>query len=104
MKHEHDSILRVVFVNQLAFLNFLAEPTGNVGNTGICGIAVDVCLNTVLTDHHIPVGTSRSGPYDEVFLALAKDLTHCCHRLLIGCKTAEGDLIAALDILGNRIM
>ena len=50
MKHEHDSILRVILIDQLACFDFLTEAAGYIGYTGISRIAVDICFYTILTN------------------------------------------------------
>ena len=82
-------VLRVILVGQLALLNGSAETAGNVGITGVSGVAVDVILNTALTDHHVPVAAGGTGPNGEVLLALTQDLANSRIRLAVGGEAAE---------------
>ena len=59
---EHQDVLGVVLIGQLALLDGGAEAAGDVGVAGVGGVAVDVCLDAALTDHHIPVAVSRDRP------------------------------------------
>ena len=102
LKHQH--VLRVVLVGQLALLDGSTEAAGNVGVAGVSGIAVDVSLDTALTDQHIPVAAGRTGPDGEVLLALTQDLGHRGIGLTVGGKAAEGDTISALDEFRNRVV
>ena len=50
MKLQHQNILGIVLINQLALLNCCAEAAGNVRITGVCGIAVNIGSDTALAD------------------------------------------------------
>ena len=101
---EHQHILRVILVDQLALLDKGAEPAGNVGVTGVDRVAVDVRLDAALADHHIPVAACRAGPDGKIGLALAQDLVHSGVGLAVGGKAAEADGIACFDILRDRVV
>ena len=104
MEHQHDRILRIILIDQLTLLDLCAEAAGDIGDAGVGRVAVDIRLDAVFADQHIPVRTCRTCPDNKVLLALAKDLADCRLRLLVGRKAAEGDLVAVMYILGNGIM
>ena len=104
MELEHQDVLRVVLIGQLALLDGGTEPAGHVGVAGVSGVAVDVGLDAALADEHIPVAAGRTGPDGKVLLALAQDLGHGRIRLAVGGEAAEGDAVAALDELRHRVM
>ena len=101
---EHQDVLRVVLIGQLALLDGGTEPTGHVGVAGVGGVAVDISLHTALADHHIPVAAGRTGPDGKVLLALTQDLIHRSIGLAVGGEPAEGDAVAALDELLHRVV
>ena len=104
MEGQHDHVLRVVLIGQLALLNGGAEAAGDIGIAGVGGVAVDVRLDPALADEHVPVAAGRTGPDGEVLLALTQDLGHCGIGLTVGGKAAEGDAISALDEFRNRVV
>ena len=91
---EHQHVLGVVLIGQLALLDGGAEAAGHVGVAGVGGVAVDVSLDTALADQHVPVAAGRTGPDGEVLLALAQDLAHHGVGLAVGRKAAEGDAVS----------
>ena len=104
MELQHQNVLRIVLIGQLALLDGSAETAGNVGVTGVSGVAVDVILNTALTDHHVPVAAGGTSPNGEILLALAQDLAHSRIRLAVGGEAAEADGVTALDELRNGVL
>ena len=104
MQMQHQHVLAVILVGQLAGLNGGAETAGNVGVTGVGGVAVDVSLHTALTDHHVPVAASGASPDGEVLLALTQDLGHCGIGLAVGGEAAKADGVTTLDVLRDRVV
>ena len=104
MQLKHQNVLRIILKVDLSLLDECAETTGNIGITGVCGIAVDVDLDAALTDQHIPVSACRGAPADEIGLALTEDLTDCSIGSAVGGEAAEYDLVAGFDILRDCIM
>ena len=97
VQHEHQHILGVVLIGQLALLDGSAEATGHVGIAGVGGVAVDVSSHAALADEHVPIAARRSGPDSEVLLALAQDLGHSSVGLAVGGEAADRENIAVLD-------
>ena len=104
MQLQHQDVLRVVLIGQLALFDGGAEPAGHVGIAGVGGVAVDVGLDAAFADHHIPVTAGRAGPYGKVLLTLAQDLIHRSVGFPVGGKAAKGDGVAALNILFDCVM
>ena len=104
MQHEHQHVLRVILVRQLALFNGGAEAAGNVGVAGVSGVAVDVSSHTALADEHIDFAAAGAGINDEVLLTLTQDLTNRGIRLTVGGETADRKSIAILDVLCNGIV
>ena len=104
MEGQHDHVLRVVLIGQLALLNGGAEAAGDIGIAGVGGVAVDVGLDAALSDHHVPVAAGRTSPDGEVALPLAQDLCHGSIGLAVGREAAEGDAVSSLDVFRDRIV
>ena len=100
----HQNVLRVILVGQRACLNRSAEAAGHVRVAGVRGVAVDICLDAALADHHIPVTARRACPDSKIGLSLAKDLENSRIGLPVRRKSAKANRISALDILCNSIM
>ena len=104
MQHEHENVLRVVLVGELALLDECAEAAGNVGVAGVGGVAVDVSRHTALTDEHVDFAAAGTGVNDEVLLALAQDLGDRSIGLAVGGEAADRKGIAVFDVLCNGIV
>ena len=74
MEHEHQHILGVVLIGELALLDGGAEAAGHVGVAGVGGIAVDVGGHPALADEHIHLAAAGAGVDNKILLALAQDL------------------------------
>ncbi len=104
VQHQHQHVLGVVLVGQLALLDGSAEAAGHVGIAGVGGVAVDIGSHTALTDEHIDLAAAGAGVNDEVLLALTQDLSHSGVRLAIGGEAADGEHVAGFNELFHRIM
>ena len=104
MQHEDQHVLRIVLIRELALLDGSAEAAGNVGVTGVGGVAVDVSSHAALADEHIDFAAAGAGINDEVLLTLTQDLTNRGIRLTVGGETADRKSIAILDVLCNGIV
>ena len=104
VKHEHQHVLRIVLIRELALLDGSAEAAGNVGVAGVGGVAVDVSSHAALADEHIDFAAAGAGINDEVLLTLTQDLTNRGIRLTVGGETADRKSIAILDVLCNGIV
>ena len=104
MELEHQDILGVVLIGQLALLDSGAEAAGDVGVAGVGSVAVDVRLDAAFADHHVPIAAGRTGPDGEVRLTLAQDLAHCGVGLPVRRKAAEADAVSALDEFRDRVV
>ena len=104
MQHEHENVLRIVLVGELALLDECAETAGNVGVAGVGGVAVDVSSHAALADEHIDFAAAGAGINDEVLLTLTQDLTNRGVRLTVGGETADRKRIAIFDVLCNGIV
>ena len=74
VEHEHQHILGVVLIGELALLDGGAEAAGHVGVAGVGGIAVDVGGHPALADEHIHLAAAGAGVDNKILLALAQDL------------------------------
>ena len=101
MKLQHQDVLAVIFVDDLALLDGRAETTGNVGVTGVGSVAVDVHFHAPFADQHVPVAAGRTRPDGKVTLALAQDLIRRSIRLPVGGEAAEANGVAVLHVLLN---
>ena len=104
VQHQHQHVLRIVLIGELALLDPCAEAAGNVGVTGVCGVAVDVRRHAALADQHIDLAAAGAGIDDEVLLTLAQDLSDRRIGLTVGGEAAGGKYVAVFDILCNGIM
>ncbi len=103
VEHQNRSVLRVVLKQDLALFDRVAEPAGNVGNTRVGGVAVDVGFYAAGADEHISIASGRAGIENKVLLTLTDDLRDSGNRLSVGGEAAECDVVAVVDELGNRI-
>ena len=104
MQHEHQHVLGIVFIGELALLDGSTETTGNVGVAGVGGVAVDVGSHTALADEHIDFAAAGAGINDEVLLTLTQDLTNRGIRLTVGGEAAGGEYVAVFNVLCNGIV
>ena len=104
MQHEHEHVLRVILVRQLALLDGGTEAAGNVGVAGVSGVAVDVSSHAALADEHIDFAAAGAGINDEVLLTLAQDLGDRRIGLAVGGEAAGSEYVAVFDVLGNGIV
>ena len=104
VQHEHQHVLRVILVRQLALFNGGAEAAGNVGVAGVRGVAVDVRRHAALADEHIDLAAAGAGVDDEVLLTLAQDLGDRRIGLAVGGEAAGGEYVAVFNVLCNGIV
>ena len=104
MQHEHQHVLRVILVGQLALLDGSAETAAHVGVAGVSGVAVDVCCNAAFADQHINVAAARACECNEIALTLTQDLSYCSIGLTVGGKAAECQAIARLNKLCDGVV
>ena len=104
MEHEHQHVLRIVLVGELALLDERAEAAGNVGVAGVCGVAVDVSCHAALADEHIDLAAAGTGVNDEVLLPLTQDLGNRRIGLAVGGEAAGGEYVAVFNVLCNGIV
>ena len=104
VEHEHQNVLRIVLIRELALLDERAETTGNIGIAGVGGVAVDVSRHTALADEHIDLAAAGTGVNDEVLLTLAQDLGDRSIGLAVGGEAADRKGIAVFDVLCNGIV
>ena len=104
VQHEHQHVLGIVFIGELALLDGSTETTGNVGVAGVGGVAVDVGSHTALADEHIDFAAAGAGINDEVLLTLTQDLADRGVRFAVGGEAADRKSIAILDVLCNGIV
>jgi hypothetical protein len=104
VQHEHQHVLRVVLVGELALLDGGAETAGDVGIAGVRGVAVDVRRHAALADEHIDLTAAGAGIDDEILLSLTQDLGDRRIGLAVGGETAGGEDVAVFDILCDGVM
>ena len=104
MQHEHQHVLRVVLIDELALLDGGAEAAGHVGIAGVRGVAVDVRRHAALADEHIDLAAAGAGVDDEVLLPLAQDLGNRRVGLAVGGEAAGGEHVAVFDVLCDGVM
>ena len=104
VQHEHQHVLRIVLIRELALLDGSAEAAGNVGVAGVSGVAVDVSSHAALADEHIDLAAAGTGVNDEVLLTLAQDLGDRSIGLAVGGEAADRKGIAVFDVLCNGIV
>ena len=104
VEHEHQHILGVVLIDQLALLNGGAEPAGHVGVAGVGGVAVDVSSHAALANEHIHLAAAGTGVDDKVLLALAQNLRHSGIGLAVGSEAADRKDVAVLHELCHGIV
>ncbi len=104
VQHEHQHVLGIVLIGELALLDERAEAAGNVGVAGVCSVAVDVRRHAALADEHIDLAAAGAGIDDEVLLPLAQDLGDRRVGLAVGGEAAGGEYVAVFDVLGNGIV
>ena len=99
MPHHVDNILGIIFHGQLASFKPFSEPSGNVGYTGIGGIAVDVGLDTAIADQHIPVAAGSAAQACQIRDTLSQDFIHSCIRFAVSRKATQSNVITAVHVL-----
>ena len=104
VEHEHQHVLRIILIRELALLDGSAEAAGNVGVAGVGGVAVDVSSHAALADEHIDFAAAGAGINDEVLLTLTQDLADRGVRFAVGGEAADRKSIAILDVLCNGIV
>ena len=103
MPHHVDDVLGIIFHGELASFEPFSEPSGYVGNTGVGGIAVDVCFDTAVADQHIPVAAGSAAQARQISDTLSQDFKHSSIRFTVSRKTTQSNVITTMHIFGDCV-